>query len=196
MLVAPPSKDYSQTVMWPVKPDFMPRLEAALQTIQEQAASDMAAEHYPSDQLAWHRTLDMRYRGQSHELTIPLPKDNSAERLARDFDEAHLRRFGYCQPAAAREIVTLRLAVTAPVAPVNWSAPIADTTGSAQVGRKPIWFSASGPTDTALYRREGLASETSFHGPALVLQYDTTTVIPPGWSARVDRWGNILLDSS
>src|SRR5260370_24704188 len=61
---------------------------------------------------------------------------------------------------------------------------------------RPVIFNINGATtqDTALYAREELTPGLSFEGPAIVTQYDTTTVLPPGWQARIDGMGNIIAE--
>jgi N-methylhydantoinase A len=55
-------------------------------------------------------------------------------------------------------------------------------------------FTADAPTDTVIYDRDRLDVGASFFGPAIVEQFDATTVVPPGWHASVDRYGNLILE--
>jgi len=70
---------------------------------------------------------------------------------------------------------------------------------AAQIGYKQVYFGgadspgAARPIPTALYERARLAPGNMVVGPAVVFQLDTTTVIPPGWTATVDGWGNLVL---
>ena len=65
---------------------------------------------------------------------------------------------------------------------------------AALLGTRPVWFSAEGATPTECYDRAGLRPGHRFEGPAIVHQYDTTTVVAPGWAARVDELGNLWLE--
>jgi N-methylhydantoinase A len=60
-------------------------------------------------------------------------------------------------------------------------------------GRRQVFFSAERPTDTPIMDRDKFVVGTSFSGPAIVEQFDATTVVPPGWTAHVDRYGNLVL---
>jgi N-methylhydantoinase A len=143
--------------------------------------------------------LDMRYRGQSYELTIPLALPVERGTLAaavHAFHSAHEQRYGYAIPGEPVEAVTLRVrghgAGTRPELP-RQSLGSADAT-SARVGRQPAWFSEGGPDQTDFYDRDRLRAGNRFAGPAVVLQFDSTLVVPPGWTARVDERNSIWLE--
>jgi len=143
--------------------------------------------------------LDMRYRGQSYELTVPLATPISGKSLADaviGFHTLHEQRYGYAMADAAVEVVTLRLRASGPGAQPEFqrqSLGPADAS-PALLGAKPVWFQADSPTPTATYDRSRLLPGHRFIGPAIVYQFDTTTVIPPGWAARVDGWGNLWVE--
>ena len=67
--------------------------------------------------------------------------------------------------------------------------------GAAVVGEKAVWFGER-TERTLQYERGKLRPGHQFGGPAIVFQYDTTTVIPPGWAANVDEYGNLILSRS
>ncbi len=142
--------------------------------------------------------LDLRYAGQSYELTVPLALPISADHLraaAAAFHDAHARCYGHADPSAPVEAVTLRVQGRAPGArpPVTPEPPAATDAAVAHLGRKDVWFDADGPTPTDGYDRARLRHGHRLAGPAIVFQYDTTVVILPGWQARVDAWGNLIL---
>jgi N-methylhydantoinase A len=95
------------------------------------------------------------------------------------------------------EVVTARLSAIAGHTPpaLPSETPMPADASVAQLGLAEIWF-ADGAHDTALYEREWLRAGMAFAGPAVVYQYDTTTLIPPGWTARVDGRGNLILDAA
>jgi len=143
--------------------------------------------------------LDLRYRGQSYELTVPLRLPVTVESLdeaGSAFHTAHAQRYGYAIPDQAVEAVTFRVRGVLPGAPLDLPPePLgaSDATGDA-VGSKPVWFAPAGPTATACYDRNALRPGHAFPGPALVFQFDSTIVIAPGWQARVDEWRNLWLE--
>jgi N-methylhydantoinase A len=67
--------------------------------------------------------------------------------------------------------------------------------GSAATGQRPVYFGDSGWLETPIYARESLGAGDSFEGPAIVTQYDTTTVILPGQRVSVDAYGNLVVET-
>ena len=101
---------------------------------------------------------------------------------------------GYADAKEPVEVVNLRLKMALPVDAPE-AAPRAESGESAaraKVTEVHAVF-AEGVAATGVYRRELLEPGNLFQGPALVVQLDSTTVMPPGWSARVDPWGNLIL---
>jgi N-methylhydantoinase A len=194
MLVAAPTRDYAQTALQRVPPgggEIDAWLEHAFAPLVEQARAEMSAEGYGEPEL--HRSLDMRYAGQSHELTVTYEAGAAVAR----FHEAHQRRFGYRQADAPVEIVTLRLQVRASFEPPTLPEQEPDPAGAGEAlgGKRPVWF-AGGWREARLYQRDKLRAGHRFDGPAIVVQYDTTTIVPPGWAASVDRGLNLILERS
>lgn len=191
MLVAAPARDYTQTVLRAVAEGeaIDGWLAAALAPLVAQARAEMAAEGYPEPLL--RRSLDMRYTGQSHELTVAYEPGT----LPGRFHEAHRQRYGYEQPGAGVEIVTLRLQAVAALEPPSLprQEPGAADASDALDGQREIWFEGE-PRPAALYRRDRLRAGHRFQGPAIVVQYDTTTIVPPGWGAVVDGGLNLILE--
>ncbi|HIP73990.1 MAG TPA: hydantoinase/oxoprolinase family protein [Anaerolineae bacterium] len=190
MLTAAPAKDYSRTVMLPaVAAGALPEQFAPL---RERAQAEMAQEGHAEVTLYYH--LDMRYRGQSHELTIPYTPGEGVTAVTQTFHAAHQTRYGYRQPQEPVEIVTIRLTAVAPVTPpVLPIQPLTQTSAvEAIIGEKEVWFDQRSVV-TTLYQRERLRPGHHFSGPALVFQYDTTIVIPPGWVTAVDETGNLVV---
>ena len=198
MLVAVPTRDYSQTVMTQIGEDNGASgewVQRNFKPLEEQALADMAAEGHRAGDVTLRRLLDVRYRGQSHELTIPVDLDAPA--IGARFHEAHEKRYGYRRPQEPVEIVNVRLQAMAPVTPPELPRrPAGDPdAGDAHIGQKPVWFDRA-PQTTDLYLRERLRPGHTFDGPAVIFQYDTTTVIPPGWQAHVDPLSNLILTRS
>ena len=148
------------------------------------------------------RLAELRYEGQGHELRIAVPPgalralDAAAlERMRADFESAYRRNYGVTIPGAEVEVVTWSVSVgTAPVAvePATLSPP----SGSAQapIGSRPVWDPTAGHTIAfAQHWRFDLAPGARLAGPALIVEHETTTVVPPGWEAQVDSLGHLHL---
>jgi N-methylhydantoinase A len=150
------------------------------------------------DALRISAALDIRYRGQSYELTVPLalPLDEvTLGQAVADFHRSHEQRYGYAMPDETVQIVTLRLRGSGPGAnPALPREPAATTgAGEARLVDRLVWFSGDGPLPAACYDRARLRPGHRFVGPAIVVQFDATTVVPPRWVAEVDELRNLWL---
>ncbi|MCB0162417.1 MAG: hypothetical protein KDD83_29970, partial [Caldilineaceae bacterium] len=130
-----------------------------------------------------HAAVDMRYRGQSYELTVPLTLPLAAESVtqaAADFHAMHAQRYGYAMEHETVEVVTVRLLATAPGArpalPVH-APPKNPERAPAPIRSKAVWFAPDGSVNTPCYARSDLRPGHRLAGPAIVLQYDTTVVV-------------------
>ena len=208
-------KDYSRTVMLRGGEIDRQRLEEEFHGMENRAREELRQEGLPVDRMTAHRFLDARYVGQSFELTIDYPAPSSRRSdlqraIANRFYQAHMQRFGYADRMEAVEIVNLRLKLELEVekpSPRMENAP-EDTdlkTGQSSSSKSESDASAAlieeaevvfqeGVLTTGLYQRERLMPGNRIDGPALMLQLDTTIVVPPGWGGVVDPFGNLILE--
>jgi N-methylhydantoinase A/oxoprolinase/acetone carboxylase beta subunit len=192
-------KDYSRTVMLRGH-DLEPRrLEEEFHGMENQARAELQQEGLPGSDMKPRRFLDVRYVGQSFELTIDCPdltrRGDLHRTIGSSFYHAHLQRFGYADRKEAVEVVNLRLKLELEVDKPSLSPrePGPADPSAARLGEAPVVFT-EGPLDTPLYDRDKLSSGNRIHGPSLLLQLDTTIVVPPGWGGAVDPYGNLLLE--
>ena len=194
-------KDYSRTVMLRGSDLDRSRLEEEFHGMEGLARDELVQEGLPAERMTARRFLDVRYLGQSFELTVDYPASRGArttEGLTRaisdSFYRAHLQRFGYADRGEPVEIVNLRLkldlAVEKPDLPPM--PPAGQDPSQARIATVGVVF-REGELDSPLYQRELLATGNRISGPALVVQLDTTTVVPPGWHGEIDPYGNLLL---
>jgi N-methylhydantoinase A len=142
---------------------------------------------------------DMRYRGQSYELTVPVPdavaEDASPAALLALFHATHAEQFGHFDRAAPVEVVSLRAAASRAAPPL----PMPRTT---EVMREAApdatirLFLGGAWQKAGLHRRAALTAGARFSGPAVVTQADCTVLVPPGWAARSDALGNLALEGA
>jgi N-methylhydantoinase A len=191
MVLADLVKDYSQSVLTQqlvLNPAVVDTIFAPLEA---SGLSDLAAEGIAAEHIVLERSFDMRYLGQSHEITVSQPADGDWHGA---FHAAHAQRFGHHHDAEPVEIVNARLKATGivPKPEIALLAP-GDETSPTPMDEGPVWFSADGPTQSVYFDRDALEAGHQISGPAIIFQFDTTTVIAPGWSASVDRRGNLVL---
>ena len=181
-------------------------LQEMLAALEERVRTVLAAEGIEDPAL--EASLDLRYQGQSYELTVPLamaapgnapsgPNLTAASirQSTESFHQAHADRYGYAMHSETVEIVTVRLRGTGPGADLHLPRePLGPSDASpARLGAKPVWFNVNAAHASDCYDRSRLRPGHRFDGPAIVYQFDTTTVVAPGWSASVDERHNLLL---
>ncbi|HKZ82521.1 MAG TPA: hydantoinase/oxoprolinase family protein, partial [Anaerolineae bacterium] len=203
MATADTVKDYSRAVLRQADDLEDSELDSLLAEMESRGREELLAEGVAAQDIVVQRALDLRYVGQSYEITVEEKPGFSPPRSASGafgkpgflhaFHQLHAARYSHSHPGRPLEIVTARvkaigLARPIEVAPESLAGEDATL---AIVGAKPVWFE-KGPLETTLYERERLRAGHRIRGPAVVFQLDTTTVIPPGWSARVDRWRNLV----
>jgi N-methylhydantoinase A len=206
MVLADVVKDYSQTVMLPAAKATTEVLDRLFAPLYERARSDLRAEGFADAEIRLLPALDMRYVGQSFELEVRIGPEGTwdARQCVQDFHEVHRRRFSYASKAEPVEIVNVRLKATGMTAKPQFTFHASGDLDPrrAQVGYKFVYFAdsespqAARPIYAALYQRDRLTTGNMVVGPAVIFQFDTTSVLPPGWAAMVDGWGNLLAEMS
>ncbi len=196
-------KDYSRTVMLRGEDLNRLRMDEEFLGLEGLARRELESEDLPVERMTARRFMDVRYLGQSFELTVDYPGINRSNdqgqalrrRIADSFYRAHLQRFGYADKNQPVEVVNLRLKLELKVDKPDPAAEPAGPSDPAQAraGRTHVVF-AQGELPTDLYQRGEFRSGHQFPGPALVLQMDTTIVVPPQWVATVDPFRNLLLE--
>ena len=161
-------------------------LDDVFANVANQAAAAIAEDGY-SDGVGIELSADLRYRGQSHELTVSLDQGHRADAVRDAFHQAHHERFGFSSPDVAVEVVTVRAKARHP-----------GYRGSLDVARPPSSgspFSAAvtwdRPRETLIIERHAVAQPIV--GPAIITQVDTTVTVPPGWAAAPLPSGSLLL---
>jgi N-methylhydantoinase A len=115
--------------------------------------------------------------------------------LTRGFAEAHQRLYGFLAEEEPVQVVTARLEATGLVRKAEFRAEAEEGPDprAALHGERRVWI-AGAWTGVPLYARDRLRPGNRIEGPAIVEQMDSTTVVPPGWTARVDGFSNLVLE--
>ena len=189
----------------PMAAPFDPeRLEGIYASLAAGAVEDLEANGVAPEDITTSREVEMRYRGQVHEVRVPVPNGPlGAESLAvvmEEFRRRYNRRYG--SGAAADAAVEARTFVVRGVGrqakpELHPAALGPEDPGPALVAERPVWFRPLGGfVPTSIYRRELLRPGNIVVGHAVIEAVDTTMVIHPGQRADIDAWGNILLDTT
>jgi N-methylhydantoinase A len=198
LLMSDVKHDYIQSKMTQLA-EIAPRdLNAMFERLAMQALADLRDDGFSSETIRIDRALDMRYAGQGYEITM----DCAAEAMTADglkelrlrFDAQHRSMFGHMAPEEPVEIVSYRVRGVGLVPPVQMPTFKRAGTTLADALRETRSVRFDGKAiDCPVYQRERLDVGLTFSGPAVLDQFDCTTVICPGQKARVDEWKNLIV---
>ena len=193
VLLADVVKDYSRTMMLTVaEGEALPReMERHFAALEREATRELRAEGFETQRIRLLRSVAMRYRGQSFELEVAW-----SNKVLESFHRAHRERYGHADASQAVEIVSLRLrgmglTEKPPLERarrLSRSKPRPQSHAPLRLGKQV--------TRVPVYARESLPPGATLTSPAVVIEYGSTTLIPTGWRASVDRWHNLIMMSA
>jgi N-methylhydantoinase A len=150
---------------------------------------------FEADETLVNRSLDVRYKGQSYELTIDIPEsdgnEETIERMIQAFHDEHARLYGHAMEDEPIEIVTLR--VNGYVTTPELEDTLVATDEDAYKGQRDTYFADAGYLSTDIYQRTALNPGETFAGPAVLEENGSTTIVPPGTTAKVSGHGSVLI---
>jgi N-methylhydantoinase A len=162
-------------------------------------ALEVVRESAVAGEIAVVRSADARYVGQGYELTVPVPPGEldagALGRVRAAFDEVYAARYGYANPREPVEVVTWKLSAVGGSPRIALAKAQPEDGGRAVKGGRRAYFpEARGYVDTPVYDRYALAAGARLTGPAIVEERESTTVLPPGATASVDEYANLLVE--
>jgi N-methylhydantoinase A len=191
--------DFVSTLNTPLEGLEIARVHATFADQEAEGRALLAADGVALSGIEIRRTADMQFLGQSHILQVPLATGTpSLEELDRLFAAAYWDRFAVELPEIRPVLVNLHTAVLGhrPAVPLATLAPATDRRATLEAACervREVWFDGTGWHATPVYQRAWLPELATFEGPAIVAQFDTTTVVEPGQTARLDAHGNLLI---
>jgi len=180
------------------------RMQTIFEEISQEAVSKIEELGFAPEQIVVRYEIDMRYLGQAHEVPVEIPSElargmtgETLTKLIDLFHEKHLHLFGHASRDSEIEFMTLTVAAIGPMEREDMLEIEGGTTdaSSAFKGTRKVYFEeAEGYIDCNTYERSGLKANNLITGPAIIEQMDTTTVIPPGETAEVDKYGTLIVE--
>jgi N-methylhydantoinase A len=182
------------------------RVRALYAGLEDRARESLDGEGFARGEQRVQRTADLRYVGQAFEVRVPVPEGDldaaAAETVVAAFHSAHRQLYGYdfaADPRQAVEWVNLRVTGVGPIRRPDLPElpPAEGGVDRALTGSRPVLFGDEGAetwADAPLYDRTRLAPGDVVAGPAVVEEFGSTVPVHPGFTATVDRFGNLLLE--
>ena len=200
MLTADYREDATITSVFDVTAGSFDAVRANFAQLADEARSALEAYGFPAGSLQVAYSADVRFLGQDHTITTPIDPawleggpEQLVDRLPTAFAARHRQRYGHGDAGTPVQIVTARCRAVAPVTSPRTAARHASTPGQ-PVSSRPIWFPTTGwVSDVPVYERTEMAADDRLSGPCVVDEWTTTVIVPPGWEAAPDEFGNLVL---
>jgi N-methylhydantoinase A len=170
------------------------RIRSLYDRMVERVMDVMREDKVPEEKVELRYEAALQYEGQTHRVIITLPSPNiSVNGLAAAFATEYRLRYGVTVENVPVRLVNLRVRASAPRdIDVSIASDAMRGTNANGIGTAPMFF-ADAWHDAAIHHRNSLKQGVAIAGPARIDQADTTTIVPPGWTARVDNLGNIAI---
>jgi N-methylhydantoinase A/oxoprolinase/acetone carboxylase beta subunit len=198
MLSSPFAFDFTRSYMSPLGSLDLVRLNAMLAEIQDQGVALLGVAGVEVGRMTVVRACDMRYRGQVHQITIPIPEGelgpNEIQEIGATYDAEYERLYRRRNAGYSVECISWHVRVQGPP-PILKLPEItpAKSAGAARKGERPAYFGQRGSMTCGVYDRALLPADLVIEGPAFIEERETTALVPPGWRAKIDRQQNLRI---
>ncbi len=196
LLLADSVKDYSRSFIRLAQKTDPQELEKVFEEMIGQALAEMAEDGFGPDDLVVERQLDLRYLGQSHELTIPYrPGAFHNFSYLNEFHRQHRRLFSYYHQHRPVEIVNLRVRAVARAQKIRLKSceSCPEVPRSARIKKQWLYYGREKYRVDVIDRSRLLAGNR-LPGPVLIVDAESTTFVPPGYAATTDRFLNLIIE--
>ncbi|MEW6447554.1 MAG: hydantoinase/oxoprolinase family protein [Bacillota bacterium] len=189
--------DYTVTFRADLVPEIASEINRGFAQLESRGMGDLFSKGFTEEEILLSRFADIRYKGQSYELSLPFPNtllgEREVEAIARCFHRLHRQCYGYCRENAPLEVVALRLTAAGKL-PKTKPRRVARKKEPVAAGVRTVYLAGELLKVPVFQRREIAAAECK--GPAIISQADSTTLLWPGDIAWCDRWGNIVINTA
>lgn len=192
--------DYVETVALSQSQAAASALEPILLEMELRARHQLERENVPSARIVMEWYADMRYEGQSYELTIPIPRrrtgltDAHLSQTIKAFHSLHRRIYAYGEPSEPVEFVSVRVVAIGRAPELELPRQSKTKSPPKPKGKRPVYFLERGTVLTPIYERAQLQAGQKITGPCLIEETTSTTVVPPNFLVRVDEYTSLLIE--
>jgi N-methylhydantoinase A len=184
-------KESSRTIMRELSPESARTIAKSFRQMEREAQSVLRGEGFRISRQLHDRFLSLRYKGQSFELEIPWTEETD---IAKRFNAAHEKRYGYSQAENIVEIVSARVRSRGMVEQIELKRRRVVKRVKAETPDYAMVQFLEGRMRTAIYAREALKPGMTLRSPCIITEYSSTTLIPSGCRTSVDGYGNLIID--
>lgn len=192
MLQSDIRRDLTVSFYQPVASIQPMRVEEEIGRLQSEGLTLIQEQRIAEEDIYYAASADMRYIGQEYFVNIPISVPADLAVIEADFHAAHASRYGHSTPGAPVEFVNLRLAALGRLKSEVLGFRPSESQGDPVRESRKVTFDGQA-LDTNVLTRELMPIDTVYDGPIVVEEDSSTTVIPPEFSARIDRLGNLVI---
>jgi N-methylhydantoinase A len=190
-------RDYVRTVYVTTADAEPAGLEAAFAALENEGIAMLARANVPPARRQFERSVDARYARQSYELAVPV-QAGALDRarlmqIAEAFHDLHRRTYGHDNRSEPVQIVNVRVTAIGAIPPLAVRDTPAAPGNNAVKSRRPLWFRATGEVEAEVFDRARMPAGLAAQGPAVIESLESTILVPPGWRARMDEAGFVVM---
>lgn len=194
-------QDYIRTLVRQQSTADTAEIEDAWDALESQGRRELKAEGVEEGRIRLKRLADMRYVGEGHEVLVAVPEgltgDAAINHVWAAFHEVHFETFGFDYRGEQDvELVNLRVQAVGEANRPEVLERIKDGADATPTTRRPIYWAGKGWTECDIYDRTELTRDQVVAGPTVIEEYGSTVVVSPGWRARTDMYGNLILEKT
>ncbi|HEY1364715.1 MAG TPA: hydantoinase/oxoprolinase family protein [Xanthobacteraceae bacterium] len=190
-------RDYVHTLHSAAGPAEPAALEAAFAALQERGGSMLDRAGVAPPLRRFERSVDARYARQAYEISIPVPPRpidaQVLSEIAAAFHDRHLRTYGHDNRSEPVHIISARLAAVGAIPTLAIRDKVAPPGSDALKGRRRVWFRQTGRAEAMIYDRRRMPAGSQLAGPGVIESLESTILVPPGWQARMNEDGFVVL---
>ncbi|MBF6345472.1 hydantoinase/oxoprolinase family protein [Nocardia cyriacigeorgica] len=197
MLMADLRRDIVQTRVRDLDAAAEAEVDSEFEELESECEKALRSSEVQFGAVRFERAADMRYVGQEHTVTVPIPPGQSGAALRDLFDAAHEQRYSHSAPGQPAQIVSLRVSAVGEMpkpalTEIGTGGPVPPE--NAVLGDRDVVFTPdAGPARVPVFDRAGLLAGNRITGPAVIGEASTTTLVRPGDTVTVDAFGNLLM---
>lgn len=195
LLMADSIKDFSKSILKIAEKTNKEELESHFKKLREKSLKSMQADGFKQDEVTILPFLDLRYQGQSYEITIPyMNKKTSDLSFISDFHKAHKKLYSYHHEQRAVEIVNIRVKAVGKTKKIKLKRfPFKDKKPERASMKKQLIHYQGKTRQASVFNRALLATGNEINGPALIVDSESTTLLPPSYTLEVDGFLNLII---
>jgi N-methylhydantoinase A len=190
-------RDYVRTFFATTDKADPASLAAAFDELEQQGTSMLERANVPVERRRFERSVDARYVRQSYELPVPVGAPpftgSTLDDIAAAFHERHRQTYGHDNRSEPVQLVNVRLSAIGEIPALRISDKTADDAGPPQKSRRSLWFRETEAIEADILDRARMPAGFTAAGPAVIESLESTILIRPGWQARMDDDGFVIL---